>query len=331
LNLPDQTTWDNYNADQKTLLIINEERRARGGVIYPYTQTATSGDADNRPKGAVQGYPFSGVPKVVDEAAEWWTDWLKSNNLGIQHCNDAAPANRRCPMERIKYFGGNKTPHGGLEGMAGVNATDDATIAISGILMFTYGTTGHRYGVLSQNYPDDFGSKREEGYVGFGTVNTSASTGMLAYKMGDTPSDAYMKANGNLTYNWNAKTSDLPGCTRFLEATYPNGVKAIVAGADFTVSWNTSTCYRSLAGLDNISIKLSVNGGTTFPHVLAASTSVADGQEIVNIPTGFDTTAAVIKIESTGSSCYYFSDVLVAPKLPVVGIDFDAADGSSPI
>jgi len=39
---------------------------------------------------------------------------------------------------------------------------------------------------------------------------------------------------------------------------------------------------------------------------------------------------AVIKIESTGSSCHYFSDVLVAPTLPVVGIDFDAANGSSP-
>ncbi len=34
LDLPDQATWNGYNADQKALLIVNEERRARGGVIY---------------------------------------------------------------------------------------------------------------------------------------------------------------------------------------------------------------------------------------------------------------------------------------------------------
>ena len=177
-------------------------------------------------------------------------------------------------------------------------------------MIFTYGTSGHRYGVLHQNYQDDFGNKHEEGYVGFGTVNTSPTTGMLAFKMGDTPSDAHMKANGNLTYNWNAKTSDLPGCTRYLEANYTP--QLVVAGQDLPVTWSSSPCYRSLPGLSNIRIRMSTDGGATFPDnlILAASTPVADGTETVRIPAGTDTSKAVIKIESVGSNCHYFSDIV---------------------
>lgn len=328
--LPDQATWDRYSTDQKALFIVNDERRARGGVVYPKT---ISPSTENGPRGPVRGYPFSGVPDFVDEAAQWWTDYLRDkNDMKIKHCLDTAPANRRCPSERISDFGGKcLAPKGGLEclfAVSGGNNSNDTAI-IMALLSFTYGTTGHRTGVLSQGYQDDYGNKREEGYVGFGVSHKNGAS-VVAYKMGDTASDAHMAANGNCKYNFKAKTSDLPGCTRFLEATYPKGPKAIMAGGDFTVTWNSSPCYQSTPGLSNIAIRLSLDGGATWPHTLAASVPVADGVKTVRIPSGVNTTAAVIKIESTGTSCHYFSDVVIAPDAPVVGVDFDSPKGNSP-
>lgn len=317
---PDQATWDRYNDEQKMLFIINDERRARGGIIY--NTTKITGDRIG-PKGAVRGYPFSGVPTVVDNAADWWTDWLVANNKGIRHCDDDAPADRRCPGSRIKSFGNPcLTPHAGLEGMSSVNAPTEVTVGIRGLLGFTYGTTGHRQGVLNQwSYKDDFGNPREEGYVGFGTVKTSATTGMLAFKMGDTPSDEHIKANGNCSYNWKAKTSDLPGCTRFLAAT--SSRQAMIAGSNYTVNWTSSPCAREK--FNNIRIRLSVDGGQTFPDnlIITQSTPVADGSETIQIPASVNTAAAVVKIESVGSTCHYFSDVVTAPLDAVIGIDFE--------
>lgn len=302
--MPTQAVWNSWEADKKALHIVNEERRARGGVIYPET-------GFYQPGGPVKGYPYSGVPKVVDEAAEWWVDWLVGQNRGIGHCADEAPADRRCPDQRIKYFGGNcKTPHGGLEGMAGINETDDAKMAIRGILMFTYGSSGHRHGVLNQEYKDDFGAPREEGYVGFGTGANSASTGMLAFKMGDTPSDQHMRDNGNCTYNWIAKTSEMPGCTRYLAA-LETAYQEITAGGTYNVPFASSACFKAI--VPSVRIRMSIDGGTTFPNnlILADNIPSTNTTATVNIPNGTNTSNVVIKIESANVGCVYFSDEVV--------------------
>ena len=305
--MPSQAVWDSWNPDKKALHIVNEERRARGGIIYPST-------GFGEPRGPVNGYPYSGVPKVVDDSAEWWVDWLRNNNLGIQHCNDNAPANRRCPSLRIKDFGGNcLTPHGGLEGMASNHRMDDASIAISGILSFTYGETGHRSGVLSQKYKDDFGAPREEGYVGFGTGLTSPNIGyksMLAFKMGDTPSDEHIRANGNCRYNWLAKTSDMPGCTRYLAAV-ETAYQEITAGGSYNVRFESSSCFQSM--VSTVRIRMSVDGGTTFPSNLILADNIPSSRTAatVNVPNGINVSNIVMKIESANASCVYFSDEVV--------------------
>jgi Metallo-peptidase family M12B Reprolysin-like len=74
----------------------------------------------------------------------------------------------------------------------------------------------------------------------------------------------------------------------------PNGGESLAAGSVTTVTWNSggTTGYCT-----NVGIKMSIDGGLTYPYTLLASTP-NDGSQSVTIPSGVSaTTSARIKVE----------------------------------
>ncbi len=91
-----------------------------------------------------------------------------------------------------------------------------------------------------------------------------------------------------------------------LTVTSPNGGENLNAGAGTNVTWNVN-------GTDNIcgtvNIRLSTDGGFTFPYTLAAGTP-HDGFENVNIPAGVaNTNGGRIMVESACNTCVVFFDI----------------------
>ncbi len=66
-----------------------------------------------------------------------------------------------------------------------------------------------------------------------------------------------------------------------------------------TITWNKSTTDQTPINCENVRIKLSADGGVTFPHVLAESTP-NDGSEQISVP-NIKTTQARIMVEAVGN------------------------------
>lgn len=69
-----------------------------------------------------------------------------------------------------------------------------------------------------------------------------------------------------------------------------------------TITWDVNGA-NTLAGSTNVNIKLSTDGGLTFPYVLAADTP-NDGTETITVPDVADSTNCRIWIEPTGNIYY---------------------------
>ena len=88
--------------------------------------------------------------------------------------------------------------------------------------------------------------------------------------------------------------------------TAPNGGESIAAGATTTVTWSTNTT----AFCTNVNIKMSVDGGLTYPYTLATNVSNATGSHVVTIPTGVtNTSTARMKVECADNVCVVFFDI----------------------
>jgi subtilisin-like proprotein convertase family protein len=91
-----------------------------------------------------------------------------------------------------------------------------------------------------------------------------------------------------------------------LTLTAPNGGGTLTAGNTTTVTWN----LNGISFLTNVRIKLSIDGGFTYPYTLIASTPAADGTETVTIPSGVpNTTTARMMVESADNACVTFFDI----------------------
>lgn len=90
-----------------------------------------------------------------------------------------------------------------------------------------------------------------------------------------------------------------------LAVTAPNGSESWAAGISQNVTWSVNSTNALSA---NVKILLSIDGGSSFPYTLAASTS-NDGTLAVVIPSNIpNTTQARIKIVSTNSTTAEFFD-----------------------
>lgn len=87
--------------------------------------------------------------------------------------------------------------------------------------------------------------------------------------------------------------------------TFPNS--AAVLSCDQTITWDTAgASTENPYGVSAVNILLSIDGGQTFPYVLAANTP-NDGSEVVTFP-NVGSTQARIKIEAVGSIFFDISD-----------------------
>lgn len=77
-------------------------------------------------------------------------------------------------------------------------------------------------------------------------------------------------------------------------------------GENKTITWNVNGTGTSTYA-SNVAIKLSTDGGYTYPVTLSASTP-NDGSTTVTLPTGIATTQARIMVEAVGNYFFNISD-----------------------
>jgi len=129
-------------------------------------------------------------------------------------------------------------------------------------------------------------------YVGFAGVN--AAPAALNFRL--TVRDGAPGGGG--VGNSDTRLVLAPTAGPFLVTSDAGGAD-VLAGPGHAVSWDVAGANLAPVSTENVKISLSVDGGHTYPHVLAESTA-NDGAETVSIP-DVETDTARIKIEALGN------------------------------
>jgi hypothetical protein len=91
----------------------------------------------------------------------------------------------------------------------------------------------------------------------------------------------------------------------------------VPGGSDLPLTWNVAGTDGGAIGATEVKVSLSVDGGATFPHVLAERTA-NDGSETVTLP-DLATTKARIKVEALGNVFFDLNDadltILASPRV----------------
>ncbi|MFK7908278.1 MAG: reprolysin-like metallopeptidase, partial [Chitinophagales bacterium] len=92
--------------------------------------------------------------------------------------------------------------------------------------------------------------------------------------------------------------------------TAPNdGTESWTAGSPETVTWNVAGTTSAPISCATVDIRLSIDGGLTYPYTLESGTS-NDGTESVDIPSGVpDVSTARIRVECASNTCVRFFDI----------------------
>ncbi|GIF72985.1 M12 family metallo-peptidase [Asanoa siamensis] len=113
-----------------------------------------------------------------------------------------------------------------------------------------------------------------------------------------------------------------PGAGPFLVTSQPTAT-TVEGGSAQAISWDVAGTDVAPVGVTDVRITLSVDGGATFPHVLAESTA-NDGSESVTLP-NVGTTRGRIRIEAVGNVFFDLNDADIAIQAaPVVSNDAPA-------
>ncbi len=126
-------------------------------------------------------------------------------------------------------------------------------------------------------------------YVGFAGVN--ASPARLNFRL--TVRDGRGGVNSA-----NSVLTLAAGTGPFL-VTFPNAGETLEAGSPVTVTWNVAGTNAAPIGTDSVKISMSVDGGLTYPLVMAASTP-NDGSQKLTVPL-VNTSTARIKVEAVNN------------------------------
>ncbi len=95
-------------------------------------------------------------------------------------------------------------------------------------------------------------------------------------------------------------TLTVDGAAGPFQVTAPNTAVNWTAGAQQTVTWNVNNTNIAPINAANVRITLSIDGGQSFPFVLAASVP-NNGTASVTIPNGIATALARVKVEAVGN------------------------------
>ncbi len=82
--------------------------------------------------------------------------------------------------------------------------------------------------------------------------------------------------------------------------TSQNTATTWTAGTSQTITWNVANTDNANVNVQTVNIRLSKDGGYTWPYLLASETD-NDGSETVNIPAGAVSSTARIKVEAVGN------------------------------
>ncbi|MEO3820492.1 M12 family metallo-peptidase [Plantactinospora sp. B24E8] len=106
--------------------------------------------------------------------------------------------------------------------------------------------------------------------------------------------------------------------------TAPATADAVAGGSDLPVAWDVAGTDRAPIGVTEVRISLSVDGGLTFPYVLAERTA-NDGAATVTVPNVGAKPAARIRVEAIGNVFFDLSDVNF-PIWATPEVSFDGPD-----
>ncbi len=112
----------------------------------------------------------------------------------------------------------------------------------------------------------------------------------------------------------------------------PNTAVSWEVASSQTVTWNVGATANATINCQNVNIKLSVDGGYTYPYTLLENTP-NDGSEIIQIPNQITSTARIM-VEAADNIFYDISDTnfsIVAPSSATFVMTVDAADKSQTI
>ena len=101
--------------------------------------------------------------------------------------------------------------------------------------------------------------------------------------------------------------------------TYPNTDLTWLGGSNETVQWDVASTDGAPVNCANVDIHLSVDGGYTWPHLLAANTP-NDGSESVTVP-DVGTYIARIKVKAADSVFFDVSDEDFEIEESTVGVE----------
>ena len=223
------------------------------------------------------------------------------------------------------------------------------------------GTTEHTFG-WSQNDPKPAG-------MGTGTPSPTATDGPVYRSILPTASpDRYMPSIGdvvanNLTPTWEVTPSvarilnfalvvrdnasgfangigqtdselmvvDVENVTPFTMSA-PNTAVSWEVASNQTVTWNVGSTTNATINCQNVNIKLSTDGGYTYPYTILANTP-NDGSESITIP-NYITGTARIMVEAADNIFYDISNTnfsIIAPSAPTFVMTVTEADKSQTI
>ncbi len=96
----------------------------------------------------------------------------------------------------------------------------------------------------------------------------------------------------------------------------PSGAQIWLAGSPQLIRWDVANTDQAPINTATVNIRLSTDGGLTFPVVLAANTP-NDGHETITLPTSTKATAtARIKVEAVGNVYFDISDESLTIQVP---------------